>query len=88
MRLLIPLFSPAPGPCAGLTRLLALAESDYDMGKRDLTCNINFFMNVPVTPAGGLTFEDGISDAGKYVELRAEMEELANELMVDIELEE
>ncbi len=54
--------------------LIALAESDYDMGKRDLTCNINFFMNVPVTPAGGLTFEDGISDAGKYVELRAEMD--------------
>jgi urea carboxylase-associated protein 1 len=53
--------------------LLALAESPYDMGKRDLTSNINFFMNVPVTPEGGLTFEDGISDAGKYVELRAEM---------------
>ena len=54
--------------------LLALAESDYDMGKRDLTSNINFFMNVPVTPEGGLTFEDGISEAGKYVELRAEMD--------------
>jgi len=53
--------------------LLALAESDYDMGKRDLTSNINFFMNVPVTPQGQLTFEDGISEAGKYVELRAEM---------------
>jgi hypothetical protein len=54
--------------------LLALAESDYDMGKRDLTSNINFFMNVPVTPDGRLTFEDGISEAGKYVELRAEMD--------------
>jgi len=54
--------------------LLALAGSDHDMGKRDLTSNINFFMNVPITPAGGLTFEDGISDAGKYVELRAEMD--------------
>mgnify|MGYP001822118050 CR=1 FL=1 len=54
--------------------LLALAESDYDMGKRDLTSNINFFMNVPVTPEGRLTFEDGISQAGKYVELRAEMD--------------
>ncbi|MGE5152690.1 MAG: urea amidolyase associated protein UAAP2 [Bdellovibrio bacteriovorus] len=54
--------------------LLALAESSYDMGKRDLTSNINFFMNVPVTPEGRLTFEDGISDAGKYVELRAEMD--------------
>ena len=34
--------------------------------------NINFFMNVPVTPDGGLTFEDGVSAPGKYVELRAE----------------
>lgn len=42
--------------------------------KRDITANINFFMNVPVTPDGGLTFEDGISEAGKYVELRAEMD--------------
>ncbi len=54
--------------------LLALAEDErFDMSKRDLTHNINFFMNVPVTPAGGLTFEDGISDAGKYVELVARM---------------
>ena len=54
--------------------LLALAEDErFDMSKRDLTHNINFFMNVPVTPAGGLTFEDGISDAGKYVELIARM---------------
>ena len=28
-------------------------------------------MNVPVTEAGGLTFEDGISAPGKYVELVA-----------------
>jgi urea carboxylase-associated protein 1 len=46
------------------------------MDKRDLTANINFFMNVPVTPAGKLTFEEGVSDAGKYVELRAEMDTL------------
>jgi len=44
------------------------------LGKRDLAPNINFFMNVPVTPEGGLTFEDGISGAGKYVEMRAEMD--------------
>jgi len=46
------------------------------MDKRDITSSINFFMNVPVTPEGGLTFEDGVSDAGKYVELRAEMDVL------------
>jgi uncharacterized protein len=44
--------------------------------KRDITSNINFFMNVPITPEGGLTFEDGVSEAGKYVELRAEMDVL------------
>lgn len=56
--------------------LLALAEWDHGMGKQDLASNINFFMNVPVTPDGALTFADGISDAGRYVELRAEMDVL------------
>jgi uncharacterized protein len=49
---------------------------NHGMDKRDITSNINFFMNVPVTPDGRLTFEDGVSDAGKYVELRAEMDVL------------
>lgn len=44
------------------------------MSKRDIAPNINFFMNVPVTPDGALTFADGISAPGKYVELRAEMD--------------
>lgn len=58
--------------------LLALAEhAHYGLGKRDITHNINFFMNVPVTDDGGLTFEDGISAPGKYVELRAQMDVLA-----------
>ncbi|MCF2528994.1 urea amidolyase associated protein UAAP2 [Yinghuangia soli] len=42
------------------------------LGKRDLTHNVNFFMNVPLTPDGGLTFADGVSAPGKHVELRAE----------------
>jgi uncharacterized protein len=46
------------------------------LDKRDLTANINFFMNVPVTPEGGLEFADGVSAAGKYVELRAERDTL------------
>jgi urea carboxylase-associated protein 1 len=54
--------------------LLALLHSGLSVTKRDLPSNINFFMNVPVTPAGKLTFEDGISAAGRYVELRAEMD--------------
>lgn len=44
------------------------------MSKRDLTSNINFFMNVPVTEDGGLKFVDGVSAAGKYVEMQAEMD--------------
>ena len=56
--------------------LLALAHADNGMGKRDLVPNVNFFMNVPVTPEGGLTFADGVSAPGKYVELRAEMDVL------------
>jgi len=55
--------------------MLAVAENEeFGLTKRDITHNINFFMNVPVTPEGGLTFEDGISDAGKYVELEAKMD--------------
>ena len=45
-----------------------------NMTKRDITANINFFMNVPVTAEGALSFADGISGAGKYVEMRAEMD--------------
>ena len=47
---------------------------DGRLNKADISANINFFMNVPVTPEGGLTFEDGISAAGKYVELKAHMD--------------
>ena len=49
-------------------------DRDLHLSKRDITHNINFFMNVPVTPEGGLEFVDGISAPGKYVELRAEMD--------------
>ena len=55
--------------------LLAVARhEDLGLGKRDLTHNINFFMNVPVTPDGGLTFADGMSGPGQYVEMRAAMD--------------
>ncbi len=54
--------------------LHALGHCECGMDKRDLTANVNFFMNVPVTPSGELTFADGISGAGKYVEMRAEMD--------------
>jgi uncharacterized protein len=57
--------------------LLALARYGRGMGKRDMASNINFFMNVPVTPDGGLSFEDGVSGPGRYVEMRAEKDVLA-----------
>ncbi|SKB01437.1 hypothetical protein SAMN02745166_03370 [Prosthecobacter debontii] len=49
----------------------------HDLGKRDITCNINFFMNVPVSPDGQLRFADGVSGPGFYVEMRAEMDVIA-----------
>lgn len=54
--------------------LHALGHCNCGMDKRDLTANINFFMNVPVTENGDLTFADGISAPWKYVEMRAEMD--------------
>jgi len=55
--------------------MLAVAEhEEFGLSKRDITHNINFFMNVPVTKDGGLTFADGISAPGKYVELKAAMD--------------
>jgi len=56
--------------------LMALARSNYGLSKRDLSSNINFFMNVPVTPDGKLTFADGISGPDRYVEMRAETDVL------------
>jgi urea carboxylase-associated protein 1 len=55
--------------------MLAIAEKpEYGLSKRDICHNINFFMNVPVTAEGGLSFADGISAPGKYVELKALMD--------------
>jgi len=53
------------------TFLLQIALSGLPLTKRDLAHNINFFMNVPVTPEGGLKFDDGVSEPGKYVEMKA-----------------
>ncbi|MEO5863032.1 MAG: urea amidolyase associated protein UAAP2 [Burkholderiales bacterium] len=54
------------------TFLRTATHSHRHITKRDITSNINFFMNVPVTPNGKLTFADGVSAPGKYVEMRAE----------------
>lgn len=60
--------------CRDTFTRLALEQG---MEKRDLTSNVNFFMNVPVTPAGELTFADGISAPGKHVEM-----EMARDVLV------
>lgn len=51
--------------------MLEIAKQGGKYLKRDLAPNINFFMNVPVTPEGGLEFADGVSAPGCYVELQA-----------------
>ncbi|MWC30154.1 urea amidolyase associated protein UAAP2 [Paenibacillus sp. MMS18-CY102] len=54
------------------TFMLELAKQrDARYTKRDLAPNVNFFMNVPVTEDGGLTFADGVSSPGAYVEMQA-----------------
>jgi urea carboxylase-associated protein 1 len=57
--------------------VLALTRYGHGTSKRDLPANINFFMNVPVTPAGALTFADGVSGPGRYVEMEAKVDVLA-----------
>ncbi|RAU16744.1 urea carboxylase [Nitrincola tibetensis] len=57
--------------------MLAINEHpQWGLTKRDIGHNINFFMNVPVTPDGNLSFADGISAPGKYVEMTAKMDVL------------
>ncbi|RZG65731.1 DUF1989 domain-containing protein [Acinetobacter bouvetii] len=46
----------------------------HGLNVRHIGPNINFFMNVPVTAEGALTFDDGISAPGKFVEIQAEMD--------------
>lgn len=53
------------------TFMLQLAKYGNSYSKRDLAPNINFFMNVPVTPDGNLEFADGVSAPGRYVEMKA-----------------
>ncbi|NLU34508.1 urea amidolyase associated protein UAAP2 [Wolinella succinogenes] len=52
------------------------AVGELEMNPRDLTNNINFFMNVPVEENGHLAIVDGISKAGDYVEMEAKMDTL------------
>ncbi len=53
------------------TFMLELSKQDDSYQKRDLAPNVNFFMNVPVTPEGGLQFADGVSGPDRYVEMQS-----------------
>ncbi|MFG3340404.1 urea amidolyase associated protein UAAP2 [Glycomyces sp. NPDC048151] len=49
----------------------------WGLGKRDMTSNVNWFMNVPVEDDGCLGIVDGISAPGLEVALRAERDVIA-----------
>ncbi|WP_127533069.1 urea amidolyase associated protein UAAP2 [Paenibacillus kobensis] len=57
--------------CRDTFMLQLSKQQDVRYTKRDLAPNVNFFMNVPLSEDGGLTFADGISSPGTYVELKA-----------------
>jgi urea carboxylase-associated protein 2 len=48
----------------------------YELGKRDLVANVNFFVKVVVDEQGALSFVPGHSKVGGFVELRAELNTL------------
>ena len=54
--------------------ILELAK--HGMTRRDIVPNINFFMNVPISPNGAMTIDDGISAPGDHVKLLAAMDVL------------
>lgn len=49
----------------------------HGLGAKDIAANINLFMYVPVEANGDVAIAPGISKAGDYVDLRAEMDLLA-----------
>jgi urea carboxylase-associated protein 2 len=55
---------------------LLIELGKYDLGKRDLVANVNFFVMVSPQPDGTLYWVDENSTAGSYVELRAELNTL------------
>ena len=57
--------------------LAAVASWRTSLDKRDLSANINFFLHVPVSPEGKLTFAESDNEPGRYVEMRAEMDVIA-----------
>ena len=46
----------------------------HGLGAKDMAANVNFFMYVPVAADGAVAIAEGLSKAGDYVDLRAEMD--------------
>ena len=47
--------------------------SKWGLGPRDLSTTVNFFSRLEVADDGSLSFHEGNSDSGSFVDLRAEM---------------
>src|SRR5580704_19667738 len=63
--------------CPGCRENFLKGLAKFDMGRRDIVPNINFFMRVPVAREGDAAIARGDSEPGSVVELRAEMDVLA-----------
>ena len=74
----MPLRAREAAPCTPAATAFSCRWRGTSIGltKRDLAPNINFFMNVPVTPEGGSNSPTASRRRGKYVEMRAEMDVL------------
>jgi uncharacterized protein len=53
------------------------ALAPFGLGVKDIVANVNWFMYVPVTPAGTMAIALGPSKPGDHVELVADMDALA-----------
>lgn len=60
--------------CPGCRENFLAALAKFDMGRRDVVPNVNFFMRVPVERGGTAAIARGDSPAGSYVELEAAMD--------------
>jgi uncharacterized protein len=60
--------------CPGCRENFLKALAKFDMGRRDIVPNVNFFMRVPVERAGAAAIARGDSPPGSYVELEAAMD--------------
>ena len=63
--------------CPGCRENFLTALARYELGRRDIVPNVNWFMRVPIEGNGAATIALGVSSPGCRVALRAEMDALA-----------